>query len=163
MSVNIEAIIKNAVKQKEQEISSIAEDTMWAVLTRNKSYYTRQLRSFVDQLYYGQFAPSEYYDRTGMFKNSAFCKPYREGKKMGLEVGFDTDKLYFVTPSVKGNFASYGSFVAGGGYEPLSDEGKEGVVEQLDNRAHIIETFCDWFNEDFNDKFNSLLNQRLNK
>ena len=166
MFTNIEAIINNAVKQKEQEIAQIAEDTMWAVLNRNKSYYTRQLRSFVDQLYYGQFAPSDSYDRTGMFKNSAYCKPYREGKIMGLEIGFDTNKLYFVFPSVKGNYASYGSFVPkekGGGYEALSEAGKEWVVDQLEGRAQIIEAFTDWFNDDFNDKFNTLLSQRLSR
>lgn len=163
MFANIEAIINNAVKQKEQEIAQIAEDTMWAVLNRNKSYYTRQLRSFVDQLYYGQFAPSEHYDRTGMFKNSAYCKPYREGKIMGLEIGFDTNKLYFVKPTVTGYYASYGSFAEGGGYEPLSEAGKEWVVDQLEGRAQIIEAFTDWFNDDFNDKFNTLLSQRLNR
>lgn len=160
---NIGIVIDRAVRAKMASIGTTAVDVAWIVLNRHKNYYRSHLQSLTDQLYYGQFAPSEYYDRTGMFKNSAYCEPYRNGaRSVGLKVGFDPNKLYFIAPTVKGNFASYGSFAQGGGFKPLSTSEKEWVANELEEKAHILDAFEDWFNEDFEHKFFEAIQARLN-
>lgn len=161
-------IINNAVKEEKNEIKLITEQTVWEVLNRNKSWYTRKLRSLVlDNYYrvYNPFGENQYYERTMQFMRSAYCKPIQENGRASLEVGFEEQRIGYVAPAQPGFFASYGSFVAGGkgNTEPVSDALKTWIVSQLVEKSNVLEIFWEWFNEDFNKKFDALLAKNLKK
>ena len=160
---DIGAQIRQIVEQEKEQIQMVALQTVWAVLNRNKSLYTRKLRSLVLTEYYNAFAESEYYDRTMQFMKSAYCRPVHSEGGYGLEVGFDGASVVFLPPTKRGNFASYGSFpkTKGGDFTPLTEEQKDSLLDRLQERGHIIELFAEWFNEDFETKYNAALQQRL--
>ena len=89
------------VNDKGKEIQQIAESTAEAVLRRNKSYYTRKLRSLIMQLYYNHFAESEYYDRTYQFAKNATCNIVRTATGWGIEISFNAGSVVMFAPEKK--------------------------------------------------------------
>lgn len=151
------------VNDKGKEIQQIAESTAEAVLRRNKSYYTRKLRSLIMQLYYNHFAESEYYDRTYQFAKNATCNIVRTATGWGIEISFNAGSVVMFAPEKKGNYYSYGYSWGERKGEPIGQSLIEDIYANLDEQAQISKTFLEWFEEDFEIKFDTLLSQRIAK
>lgn len=145
----------------EKETKKIANQTVAAVLNRNKSKYTSKLRSLIDTEFYNRYAESEYYDRTYQFRKLARCIPHIEGNNFSLEIFFDTDNIVVYEPVQKGNYYSY-AYTWGenvGGF--IGEEAVQSLYEGFLNRADILDKFMEWFEDDFQNKFETLFNQRI--
>lgn len=145
----------------EKETKKIANQTVVAVLSRNKSKYTSKLRSLINTEFYNKYAESEYYDRTYQFRKLARCIPHIEGNNFSLEIFFDTDNIVVYEPVQKGNYYSY-AYTWGenaGGF--IGEEAVQSLYEGFLNRADILDKFMEWFEDDFQNKFETLFNQRI--